>query len=211
MSDNLNAFSMAISVAENNLEDALATAASAREHRDQIAARLQHLVDERAALASRRAGGEHHPEDAGRLGLIELDSSGLAALMVDAETVFASATAKCTEARTALNAAQASYFAEESRMALSALDDHADKLLHLLFQTLAQRDAAAAGLSFDDRAAHRMINRLKSLDALLSNELRQVRALPMRDVLYRARPNWVPTDFLYENIWRLHEGAGLFV
>jgi chromosome segregation ATPase len=208
--DNLEGLSLKISAAQAALEEAETALASARVPRDHIAARLEHMAQERAAIVARRAGGEHQTDDGARLELLAVDSQGLQTLLRNSETVLAEANATCTAARTDLADAQSAYAAEEKRSAVAAYDAHADRLLELLAQTLAHRNAAAAGLGLEDRALGRMTARLVTFDRLVAGECQAVRAALRPNIPYGARPVWMPSQALYDNTFRLRNSDGKF-
>jgi hypothetical protein len=168
------------------------------------------MLQERAAIVARRAGGEHQSNDGARLELLSVDSEGLQKLLCNAETVLAEANAACTAARTDLEVAKSAFAAEEKRSAVAAYDAHADRLLELLAQTLADRNAAAAGLGLEDRALGRMTARLVAFDRLVAGECQAVRAALRPNIPYGARPVWMPSQALYDNTFRLRNSDGKF-
>jgi len=122
------------------VEESRAPLAAAEAHRDRIAGRLGVLDAQRAAIVSRRAGGDEEPDDAARLALIAADREGLASLLVAAEAALVEPRAAAERARTALAEARRAFDAAEDEAVQQALARHADRLGALLLQTVGELD-----------------------------------------------------------------------
>jgi hypothetical protein len=205
----LHHFAHAIAEAETAADKTAAAAADADEHLATIAARVDAMAGERAAIAARRAAGHHAPDDGARLAVIAVDSEMLAGMLADASTAATLARQRAAGAASQLAQAREVYAREEARIELAALDGHAEKLLELLAATLAHRRTAAEKLPPPDRDFGQVAGRLRGLDAAMVGEMMSVRAVQLRR--HGMQFAWKPTDQLYDAVWRSHQGNGVFV
>jgi hypothetical protein len=176
-----------------------------------IVGRIGALASDRASIVARRAAGDARPDDGATLELISADSEGLLGMKPAAVNAAAAAGAAYQRAAADLAAAKAAFKAEEGRMTLAALHDHAARLITLLEETLQQARTVAAGLPPIQQQYHRMTARLADLDAVMVAELVMLQGAPRAELPYSAHPEWKPSAELYTRVWRLNANTGRFV
>ncbi len=211
MTDNLESFSRDIDVTKAATEQSAAELARASAQWEQISGRVQALAHERSAIIARRGAGDPRDDDGPALQLNSADTESLMAMLSEAETIRTSAATVFAQARQAHVAAQAAYKAEEERLALLKLDQHAVDLMNALAKTLIERRAVASALQITERAVGNVTNRLAGFDQIMCAEMATLQGLRRGPAPHPVQPIWQPSDTLYDAVMRLHGVDGLFV
>jgi hypothetical protein len=141
----------AVLAAERTASTTAAPVASAQINRNKIAGRITEKLAERAAIADARAAGDHHPDHAGLVAIIDMDVAALETHLVDAENVLSaamkaddSAKRAASAARTERDQCQGAEKAAQLIDYLAALDKAATEAVQKLGDELAKFDAARA-------------------------------------------------------------------
>jgi len=125
----------AVAEAAAAIEESRPPLDAATAHRDKIAARLDALELERQEIIRRRASGDEHADDAGRLALIAADTEGLRALLAQAEQAVAAPRQAVEQAQGALASAKLAFTRASDEAEEAALVAHARHLDELLLAT----------------------------------------------------------------------------
>ncbi|MBU8545787.1 MULTISPECIES: hypothetical protein [Roseomonadaceae] len=129
--------------------EAVASAAAARrvetaQAADRLRHRLSALTVERAAIVTRRAGGERLPDDGATLALIEADRDGLRDMLAEAEAASTEAKQRAEAADATASAARDQLALAENEEMLRRLVAHATEMDRVLLETMKQlRDLGA--------------------------------------------------------------------
>lgn len=132
-----------VASASARLEAATRALADAEAAERKVRGRIAALEQERAAIAARRARGEHQHDDGGRLELIRLDLEGLITIAAEAEADVTEVRQKVeAEHRIAANA-RSQLTRAEGEVTLQALEQHAGQLDALMETTIRQMTETA--------------------------------------------------------------------
>jgi hypothetical protein len=210
MTDTLDALAATVAAAEAAYDAASAAAGETRAERAKVARAIAALATEREAIKSRRAGGNPAEGDGARLAIIAVDTESLEAMLSDADRQLGDAQTRVQQANSALATANADYRTEECRLRLQAMDDHADHLLKLLAETIAQRLEAGAAMPRGQKAFERTTAQLAAFDRIASAQMHALRTASYGLGMYGTQARWMPSQILYDNVWRLHATDGSF-
>jgi hypothetical protein len=112
--------------------------AQADASRAQVAERLAEFDNQRAAIIARHRAGNGHPDDPGRVALLDADRADLASMLADADGVVAAARVAVQEAGSALAMARAHFQCSEDELTEATLIEHIGRLDGLMTETLRQ-------------------------------------------------------------------------
>lgn len=161
-----------VAEAEFQAEQARGHLATAESKQAEINGRIATLEREKSEIINRRTAGQHEPDDAARVSLLDADLQGLYKLLHDAAAATALAMTEVNNTdHTVVLARQHLQLAEDEH-AHALLSQHADVLSRLLLQTASRLSVIEARLDTSTKAVW-------SAPRQLINELRQ-RALVSR-------------------------------
>jgi chromosome segregation ATPase len=170
---------------------------AARRYQEQIQERIDAISAEREQIRIRRATGNHQLDDAGRIGLLDIDAQNLREMLLDADASVRGAAQAHQSATTDLRQAREALEAAEAWIVVEALQSHARELAALTRETLDRHEAAAAKLRHVaefEQTQRGLFAVANELDGVLLTVMVAIRDLGSR---YGAeRTAWAPSEQL---------------
>ena len=170
---------------------------AAIDHAQKIQGRIDAITIEREQIRSRRAAGEHQPDDAGRIALLDMDAASLREMLPDADARVSEAQQAHQVASATLLDARRALEAAEAWVLLDALRAHALKLVGLTRETLERHREAASKLRVAaelEHAQQSLFGVAEGLDAALLAAMTSIQTLG--GAFGADRPAWATSEEL---------------